>query len=67
MDREVRSLGQYLTSATSWSVRDKMARLTQIATLLNLEKITEVNEYWEESNVAWRITKPELAKVLMLR
>lgn len=39
LDQEVRALGSYLTAATSWSVRDKMIRLTQIATLLNLEKV----------------------------
>lgn len=39
LDQEVRSLSSYLTAATSWSIRDKMVRLTQIATLLNLEKV----------------------------
>lgn len=39
LDQEVRALGSYLTTATSWSIRDKMIRLTQIATLLNLEKV----------------------------
>lgn len=39
LDQEVRALGSYLTGATSWSVRDKLARLTQMATLLNLEKV----------------------------
>lgn len=38
LDQEIRALGSYLTNATSWSVRDKMVRLTQIATLLNLEQ-----------------------------
>lgn len=39
LDQEIRALGSYLTASTSWSVRDKMIRLTQIATLLNLEKV----------------------------
>ena len=38
-DKEVRSLIQYLTNITEWTVRDKFARLTQIATILNLEKV----------------------------
>lgn len=42
LDQEVRALGSYLTAATSWSVRDKMIRLTQISTLLNLEKVIMV-------------------------
>lgn len=40
LDQEVRAIGSYLTAATSWSVRDKMIRLTQIATLLNLENVS---------------------------
>lgn len=39
LDQEVRVLSSYLTGATSWSIRDKMVRLTQIATLLNLEQV----------------------------
>lgn len=39
LDQEVRALGSYLTGATSWSIRDKMVRLSQIATLLNLEQV----------------------------
>lgn len=42
LDQEVRALGSYLTASTSWSVRDKMIRLTQIATLLNLEKVIKL-------------------------
>lgn len=42
LDQEVRALATYLTASTSWSVRDKMIRLTQIATLLNLEKVFKV-------------------------
>lgn len=43
LDQEIRALCSYLTASTSWSVRDKMVRLTQIATILNLEK---VRHYW---------------------
>lgn len=39
LDQEIRALCSYLTTSTSWSVRDKMVRITQIATLLNLEKV----------------------------
>lgn len=40
LDQEVRTLASYLTGAVaSWSIRDKMVRLTQIATLLNLEQV----------------------------
>lgn len=46
-DKEVRASMTYLTNATSLPIRDKFQRLTQIATLLSLEKVqtmTEANE-----------------------
>ena len=39
-DKELRALVGYLTNITEWTVRDKFARLTQIATILNLEKVS---------------------------
>ncbi|XP_055381969.1 conserved oligomeric Golgi complex subunit 4 [Condylostylus longicornis] len=71
LDQEVRALGSYLTGATSWSVRDKMARLTQIATLLNLEKVSEITEYWNPNDgndmPTWRLTPNEVRTILTLR
>lgn len=71
LDQEVRALGSYLTSSTSWSVRDKMIRLTQIATLLNLEKLSELSDYWnpaqQDDRTAWRLTPGEVRAILALR
>lgn len=71
LDQEVRALGSYLTSTTSWSVRDKIIRLTQIATLLNLEKLSEVSDYWDPAQqgdrTAWRLTPGEVKTILSLR
>lgn len=39
-DKELRSLVAYLTTVTTWTIRDKFARLTQMATILNLERVT---------------------------
>jgi hypothetical protein len=38
-DKEVRAIMTYTTNATSLAIRDKFQRLTQIATLLSLEKV----------------------------
>lgn len=72
MDQEVRALGSYLTSATSWSVRDKLARLNQIATVLNLERVSELTDFYNPSDssgsaTAWRLTPNEIRKLLSLR
>ena len=44
LDRDVRALVGYLTSLTAWPIRDKFARLSEMATLLSLEKVC--NYYW---------------------
>ncbi|XP_072401947.1 conserved oligomeric Golgi complex subunit 4 [Diabrotica undecimpunctata] len=69
LDKEVRSLAGYITAATSWSVRDKFARLTQIATVLNLEQVNEIHDYWgnHDSALTWRLTPSELRTVMSLR
>lgn len=69
MDKEVRSLAGYITAATSWSVRDKFARLTQIATVLNLEQLNEIYDYWgtHDGALTWRLTPTELKSILGLR
>ncbi|KAL1123910.1 hypothetical protein AAG570_001680, partial [Ranatra chinensis] len=67
LDKEVRSLTSYLSNATSWSVRDKFARLTQIATVLNLERVAEIADYWGTSPRPWRLTPQDVKKVLKLR
>lgn len=69
LDQEVRAISSFLATATSWSVRDKMIRLTQIATLLNLEKLAEVQDYWDpnEGETTWRLTVSEVRQILALR
>lgn len=69
LDKEIRSLAGYITAASSWSVRDKFARLTQIATVLNLEQVNEINEYWgnHDGALTWRLTPSELRSIMALR
>ncbi|XP_023216827.1 conserved oligomeric Golgi complex subunit 4-like [Centruroides sculpturatus] len=68
-DRELRSLVSYLTSVTTWTIRDKFARLTQIATILNLETVTEILDLWgpNSGSLTWRLTPSEVRQILALR
>lgn len=68
-DKEVRALVSYLTNATSWSIRDKFARLTQMATILNLERVNEILDYWGSNSgpLTWRLTPTEVRLVMALR
>lgn len=69
LDKEVRSLAGYLAATTSWSMRDKFARLTQIATVLSLDHVSEITDYWgdHDSALTWRLTPTELRSVMALR
>lgn len=60
-------MASYLATATSWSVRDKFARLTQMATILSIEKIEELADYCGADAIAWRLTPAEVRKILALR
>lgn len=67
MDKEIRSLASYLAAATSWSIRDKFARLSQIATILSIEKVEELVDYCGADAMAWRLTPAEARNILALR
>ncbi|KAL0116601.1 hypothetical protein PUN28_009914 [Cardiocondyla obscurior] len=67
LDKEIRSLASYLAAATSWSVRDKFARLTQIATILSIEKVEELADYCGADAIAWRLTPSEVRRIASLR
>lgn len=74
LDKEIRTLVGYLSRATSWSVRDKFARLIQMATVLNLEKVSEIAEYCNVNSsgivgggAQWQLTPKEIRQVLSLR
>ncbi|XP_076331924.1 conserved oligomeric Golgi complex subunit 4 [Tachypleus tridentatus] len=68
-DKELRALVTYLTSITTWTIRDKFARLTQIATILNLERVNEILDIWgsDPGSLTWRLTPTEVRTALKLR
>lgn len=68
-DKELRSLISFLTSMTTWTIRDRFARLTQTATILNLETVNEILDYWGSNSgpLTWRLTPAEVRRVLSMR
>ena len=65
LEREVRALTGYLNSTTSMTIRERLARLGQIAKLLNMEKASEIADMW--ARFTWRLAPGEVRKVLKLR
>ncbi|KAJ1414763.1 Conserved oligomeric Golgi complex, subunit 4 [Sesbania bispinosa] len=69
LDRDARALVSHFSIMTQRTVRDKFARLTQMATILNLEKVSEILDFWGENSgpMTWRLTPAEVRRVLSLR
>jgi len=68
LDKDLRVLINFLAGLTSWSIREKFARLTQIAIILSLESLSELYEYWNSPlTITWRLTPNEIRQVLLLR
>ncbi|KAI4328981.1 hypothetical protein L6164_021291 [Bauhinia variegata] len=69
LDRDTRALVSHFSNMTQRTVRDKFARLTQMATILNLEKVSEILDFWGENSgpMTWRLTPAEVRRVLALR
>ncbi|EYU32299.1 hypothetical protein ABFS82_02G180000 [Erythranthe guttata] len=69
LDRDARTLVSHFSSMTQRTVRDKFSRLTQMATILNLEKVSEILDFWGENSgpMTWRLTPAEVRRVLGLR
>ncbi|KAL6980617.1 hypothetical protein U1Q18_022257 [Sarracenia purpurea var. burkii] len=69
LDRDSRALVSHSSSLTQRTVRDKFARLTQMATILNLEKVSDILDFWGENSgsMTWSLTPAEVRRVLGLR
>lgn len=67
LDRHVRVIVSTLSEITQRTVRDKFAKLSQMATLLSLENAEEVLEYWGESDFGWCFTESQVKAILEQR
>ncbi|KAE8685642.1 Conserved oligomeric Golgi complex subunit 4 [Hibiscus syriacus] len=69
LDRDTRALVSHFSGMTQRTVRDKFSRLTQMATILNLENASEILDFWGENSgpLTWRLTPAEVRRVLSLR
>jgi hypothetical protein len=65
LERDVRALGQRLSALSSRSVREPLSRLTQMATLLSLERESELLDLWAHGSL--KLTAREARQVMALR
>ncbi|KZO95834.1 COG4-domain-containing protein [Calocera viscosa TUFC12733] len=67
-DRDVRSISSYLTAQTSFGeAREKLQRLQQIATILNLDSEESVEDFYRSSGIAWRLSASEARAIAALK
>ena len=54
---------------TTLGFRERFARLSQISTVLNLDSVMEIYEYWgsRRGSLAWKLSANEVKKILLLR
>ncbi|KAK9830013.1 hypothetical protein WJX72_009198 [[Myrmecia] bisecta] len=66
LDRDVRTLTSTMSEVTQRTVRDKFAKLSQMATILSLESAGEMLDYWGENAgpITWRLTEVQVREVL---
>jgi hypothetical protein len=67
LHNDIQQLFKYFTILTKRTVRDKFTRLIQITSLLTLEKVTEILDYWYIENMKWRLTCDEVKEILKRR
>ncbi|KAL1508355.1 hypothetical protein AB1Y20_004465 [Prymnesium parvum] len=65
LDSELRTLGKRVGEISSKQTRSRLARLSQMSALLNIEREGEAEELWSEST--WQLSPAEAKAVLALR
>jgi hypothetical protein len=67
LHNDIQQLFKYFSSLIKRTVRDRFTRLLQITSLLTLEKVSEVPDYWHTENMKWRLSPDEVREVLRRR
>ena len=68
-DEDLRAVCAYLATMSTFGFRERFARLSQISTVLNLDSVLEIYEYWgsRKGSLAWKLSGAEVKKILNLR
>jgi hypothetical protein len=70
LDKVVRTLINYFSGASVWPSREKFARLVQVTTVLNLERVSDLNEFLNPDSgmrFSWKLTPDTIRQILKLR
>jgi hypothetical protein len=70
LDKVVRTLINYFSGASAWPVREKFSRLVQVTTVLNLERVSDIDEFLNPDSglrFSWKLTPDIIKQILKLR
>eukprot|EP01135_Chromosphaera_perkinsii_P010069 Nk52_evm5s2010 gene=Nk52_evmTU5s2010 len=69
LDNDIRYIVTYLTTNSTFAVREKFSRVSQICTILNLDKPSDIMDYWgaNAGSFSWKLTAGEVKQVMGLR
>nr|CAD1817104.1 unnamed protein product [Ananas comosus var. bracteatus] len=69
LDKEVRALINHFSEMSQRPVRDMFSCLSQISTILNFERVSEILDFWGENagHLTWLLTPAEVRRILGLR
>jgi hypothetical protein len=65
-DKDVRKIVSFFTDSSKRSIRELFLRLTQIGAVLQLESVSEMLDYWTDSEV-WVLSADEVKQVMHCR
>ncbi|EJD05663.1 COG4-domain-containing protein [Fomitiporia mediterranea MF3/22] len=67
-DQDIRAISTYLSSQVALGdVREKLQRLQQISTLLNIDKDEDVDDFFSSSGIAWKLSMAEARAIAALK
>ncbi|GAB5357484.1 hypothetical protein AAMO2058_000378900 [Amorphochlora amoebiformis] len=66
-DKDIRKISGFFNGLCSRPVRTKFSRLMQIGSLLQVDKVEEILDYWTSDAQVWRLSPREVKLVLSLR
>jgi hypothetical protein len=67
LDKDIRTLMNYFAALCQRTARDKFSRLVQICSVLQLEKVAEIADYFSDNRAVWRLDAAEVRRILALR
>ncbi len=67
LEKDVRRLAGFFASLSQKTLRDRFTRLSEIASLLNVERPADALELWNDANATWRLSAKEIRLFLRRR